>query len=62
MQNCKSSNTPVIKGDKFSLDQCLKNAFEEKNVKNFLCVNRREFDLCLSLYAFGYYVYYWDVG
>jgi Reverse transcriptase (RNA-dependent DNA polymerase) len=22
MKNCKSGNTPVVKGDKFSLDQC----------------------------------------
>ena len=33
MQNYKSGDTPVAKGDKFSLEQCPKNAFEEKDMQ-----------------------------
>ena len=32
MQNCKPG-TPVAKGDKFSLNQCLNNDFEEKEMQ-----------------------------
>lgn len=32
MQNCKPGDTPVAKGDKFSLKQCTKNYFEEKEM------------------------------
>ncbi|XP_071917192.1 secreted RxLR effector protein 161-like [Coffea arabica] len=33
MQNCKSGDTPVAKGDKFNLEQCPKNAFEKKEMQ-----------------------------
>ena len=33
MQDCKPGNTPVAKGDKFSLNQCPKNDFEEKEMQ-----------------------------
>ncbi|XP_071902585.1 secreted RxLR effector protein 161-like [Coffea arabica] len=33
MQNCKSGDTPVAKGDKFTLEQCPKNTFEEKKMQ-----------------------------
>uniref|UniRef100_A0A803L7X3 Retrovirus-related Pol polyprotein from transposon TNT 1-94 n=1 Tax=Chenopodium quinoa TaxID=63459 RepID=A0A803L7X3_CHEQI len=33
MQDCKLADTPVAKGDKFSLTQCLKNDFENKEMK-----------------------------
>ena len=34
MQNYKLGDTPVAKGDKFSLDQCPKNEFEKKEKEN----------------------------
>ena len=33
MQDCKPGDTPVAKGDKFSLNQCPKNDFEEKEMQ-----------------------------
>ena len=33
MQDCKPCDTPITKGDKFSLNQCLKNDFEEKKIQ-----------------------------
>ena len=33
MQGCKPGDTPVAKGDKFSLDQCPKNDFESKEME-----------------------------
>ena len=33
MQNCKSDDTSMVKGDKFSLEQYHKNAFEEKDIQ-----------------------------
>ncbi|KAL0368210.1 UNVERIFIED_CONTAM: Retrovirus-related Pol polyprotein from transposon TNT 1-94 [Sesamum calycinum] len=33
MQDCKPGDTPVTKGDKFSLKQCPKNNFEEKEMQ-----------------------------
>ena len=33
MQECKPGDTPVAKGDKFSLNQCPKNNFEEKEMQ-----------------------------
>ena len=34
MQNFKPEDTSVAKGEKFSLDQCLKNEFEKKEMEN----------------------------
>ena len=34
MQNFKPGDTSVAKGEKFSLDQCLKNEFEKKEMEN----------------------------
>ena len=34
MQNCKPHDTPVSKGDKFSLKQCPRNDFESKFMQN----------------------------
>ncbi|CAH9074926.1 unnamed protein product [Cuscuta europaea] len=36
MQDCKSGDTPVYKGDKFSLIQGPKNDFESKEMRNIL--------------------------
>ncbi|XP_075515567.1 secreted RxLR effector protein 161-like [Primulina tabacum] len=36
MQDCKSTDTPVAKGEKFSLKQCPKNDFEEKEMQKVL--------------------------
>ena len=33
MQNCKPGDTPISKGDKFSLNQCPKNDIEEKEMQ-----------------------------
>ena len=33
MSGCKPGNTPVAKGDKFSLKQCPKNDFERKEMQ-----------------------------
>ncbi|KAL9266920.1 Retrovirus-related Pol polyprotein from transposon TNT 1-94-like protein [Drosera capensis] len=33
MQDCKPGDTPVAKGDKFSLNQCPKNGFETKEME-----------------------------
>lgn len=34
MQDCKPTDTPVAKGDKFSLSQCPKNDYERKEMQN----------------------------
>ena len=36
MQDCRPGDTPVAKGDKFSLSQCPKNDFEEKEMHKIL--------------------------
>ena len=33
MQDCKPGDTPVAKGDKFSLNQCPKNYFEKREIQ-----------------------------
>ena len=58
IQNYKSGDTLVIKGDKFNLNQRIKNAFEEKNVKDSLCISSMESNVCSDMYASEYYVYY----
>ena len=34
MKNCSPSVAPILKGDRFSLNQCLKNDFEREHMKN----------------------------
>ena len=34
MKDCSPSPTPIVKGDRFSFDQCLKNDFEREQMKN----------------------------
>ena len=34
MKNCSPSVAPILKGDKFNLNQCPKNDFERENMKN----------------------------
>ena len=34
MKNCSSSVAPIFKGDRFDLNQCLKNDFEREHMKN----------------------------
>ena len=34
MKNCLSSVAPILKGDKFDLNQCPKNDFEQEHMKN----------------------------
>ena len=36
MPNCKPGDTPIAKEDKFNLNQCLKNNFEEKEMQKIL--------------------------
>ena len=36
MQNSKSADTPVSKGDKFRLEQCPKNDLKTKEMQNIL--------------------------
>ena len=36
MQDCKLGDTLVVKGDKFILNQCPKNDFEEKEMQKIL--------------------------
>ena len=52
----------MTKGDKFSLDKYSKNTFKKKNIKYYLCINSRESNVCLDLYASGYCGHYKDVG
>ncbi|KAL3619650.1 hypothetical protein CASFOL_034562 [Castilleja foliolosa] len=33
-RGCKGGHTPIFKGDKFSLDQCPENDFEQKEMKD----------------------------
>ena len=35
MSNCAPGDTPVVKGDKFSLHQCPKNELEKKDMERF---------------------------
>ena len=35
MRNCAPGDTPMTKGDKFSLHQCLKNELEKKDMERF---------------------------
>jgi hypothetical protein len=34
VKNCSASVAPIIKGDKFSNDQCSQNALEQEQMKN----------------------------
>ena len=34
MKDCSSSVAPIVKGDKFNLNQCPKNDFEREHMKN----------------------------
>ena len=34
MKNCSPSVSPIVKGDKFNLDQCPKNDFDREQMKN----------------------------
>ena len=61
MQDCKPCDTPMAKGDKFSLSQCLKNDFKKKeNAEDSLCISSRESDVCSGMYASRYCVHCWD--
>ncbi|KAL0368203.1 UNVERIFIED_CONTAM: Retrovirus-related Pol polyprotein from transposon TNT 1-94 [Sesamum calycinum] len=61
MQDCKPGDTPVTKGDKFSLKQCPKNNFEEKEMQKIPYSSVVGVYVCSGLYAFGYCIYYRDV-
>jgi Reverse transcriptase (RNA-dependent DNA polymerase) len=59
MKNCKPGNTPVAKGDEFSLDQCPKNRTREiRNASDSICFLDRKSYVCSRVYASGYYVYH----
>ena len=61
MHECKPSDTPVAKGDKFSLSQCPKNDFEVKEIQRIpYCFGYRESNVYIGLYTFRYYIHYWD--
>ena len=34
MKDCSPSVAPIVKGDRFNLNQCLKNDFEKEQMKN----------------------------
>lgn len=39
MQDCKTMDTPIPKGDKFNVNQCLKGYLEiQENGKDSLCI------------------------
>ncbi|XP_021761156.1 uncharacterized protein LOC110725988 [Chenopodium quinoa] len=48
MQDCKPGDTPVAKGDKFSLTQCPKNDFENKEMKKIPYASARTKDYMLT--------------
>jgi Reverse transcriptase (RNA-dependent DNA polymerase) len=59
MENCKPRNTPVAKGDKFSLDQYPKNRTREnRNASDSICFLDMNSYVCSSVYASGYCVYH----
>ncbi|KAL6321467.1 hypothetical protein AAG906_018403 [Vitis piasezkii] len=51
MSNCAPGDTPVAKGDKFSLHQCPKNELEKKDMERFPMPRRRKSHVCTSLYS-----------
>ena len=34
MKDCSPSGSPIVKGDRFNLNQCLKNDLEREQMKN----------------------------
>lgn len=48
--------------DKFSLNQCLKNNFKEKNTQYSLYVSGRKSDVWLGFYMTRYYIRDLDIG
>lgn len=49
----------MAQGDKFNINQCLKNDLEEKKkAKDSLYVNSMKSDVCLGLYGTGYCIHY----
>ena len=60
MKDCSPSVAPIVKGDRFNLNQCLKNNFERESMKNILyasavgiCMLKSVLDLILHL-LWGY--------
>ena len=37
MKNCSRSVAPIVKGDRFNLNQCPKNDFEREQMENIPC-------------------------
>ena len=64
IQSCKPLDTPVTKGDKFSLSQCPKGHLEIKlgNEGDSLGFRCRKYNACSSLYTSGYSIHRWNVG
>jgi Reverse transcriptase (RNA-dependent DNA polymerase) len=59
IKNYKSENTPVAKGDKFSLDQCPKNRTRKiRNAADYICFLNRKSYICSSVYTSRYCVYH----
>ena len=46
MQDCKSLDTPIAKGEKLSLSQCPKNALEIQEIQN-VCTHKWSGALCM---------------
>ena len=60
MKNCAPGDTPIAKGDKFSLLQYPKNEIEKKrDEEHLLCINSRESHVCSSLYVSEYCICSW---
>ena len=36
MENCSHTEAPIVKGDRFSLDQCSKNDLEQEQMRDIL--------------------------
>ena len=51
----------MAKRDKFTLNQCPENGFEEEKVEDSLCINSRKSNVCLDLYTTRYCVHYLNV-
>lgn len=50
MDNYSPSVTPIVKGDKFWLDQCPKNAIERRDEKHSLYICSWQSNVCIDLY------------
>lgn len=51
MDLCKAGSVPILKGDKFTKQQCPKNNLKKRSNEEYpICKCSREFDVCLGLH------------